>query len=83
MTDRAVLEPIFDRNLAAQSYGFRPGPGCKDALRRVDTLLKRGYSWVVDADQKNYFDTIPHAELLDRVREKWRMAGCSVWWRPT
>jgi RNA-directed DNA polymerase len=67
---RAVLEPIFERDFAAQSYGFRPGRGCKDALRRVDTLLQQGYSWVVDADLKSYFDTIPHSTLMDRVREK-------------
>ncbi len=67
---RAVLEPIFERDFAAQSYGFRPNRGCKDALRRVDALLKAGYNWVVDADLKSYFDTIPHAALLNRVREK-------------
>jgi len=67
---RAVLEPIFERDFAAQSYGFRPRRGCKDALRRVDTLLKQGYSWVVDADLKSYFDTIPHSTLMDGVREK-------------
>ena len=33
---KAVLEPIFERDFAAQSYGFRPKRGCKDALRRVD-----------------------------------------------
>jgi hypothetical protein len=37
---RNVLEPIFERDFAEQSYGFRPGRGCKDALARVDTLLK-------------------------------------------
>ena len=31
-------------------------------MRRVDALLKQGYSWVVDADLKSYFDTIPRAE---------------------
>ena len=67
---RAVLEPIFERDFAAQSYGFRPNRGCKDALRRIDDLLKAGYSWVVDADRKSYCDTIPHAALLHRVREK-------------
>ncbi len=67
---RAALEPIFERDFAAQSYGFRPNRGCKDALRRVDTLLKAGYSWVVDADLKSYFDTIPHSALLARVQEK-------------
>jgi RNA-directed DNA polymerase len=67
---RAVLEPIFERDFAAHSYGFRPGRGCKDALRRVHTLLEQGYRWVVDADLKSYFDTIPHTALLERVKTK-------------
>ena len=67
---RAVLEPIFERDFAAQSYGFRPKRGCKDALRRVDHLLKQGYSWVVDADLKSYFDTIPRSELIARIKAK-------------
>jgi len=67
---RAVLEPIFERDFAEQSYGFRPNRGCKDALRRVDALLKAGYNWIVDSDLKSYFDTIPHSALIGRVREK-------------
>jgi len=67
---RHVLEPILERDFAEQSYGFRPNRGCKDALRRVDQLLKAGDTWVVDADLKSYFDTIPHDQLLERVREK-------------
>ena len=67
---RHVLEPIFETDLAEHSYGFRPGRGAKDALRRVDTLLKAGYHWVVDADLKSYFDTIPHERLLALVRER-------------
>ena len=67
---RAVLEPIFERIFAAHSYGFRPGRGCKDALRRVNHLLQQGYHWVVDADLKSYFDTIPFELLLARVKEQ-------------
>jgi RNA-directed DNA polymerase len=67
---RHVLEPIFERNFAEHSYGFRPHRGCKDALRRVDDLLHHGYTWVVDADLKSYFDTIPQEELLARVADK-------------
>jgi RNA-directed DNA polymerase len=67
---RAVIEPIFERDFANHSYGFRPNRGCKDALRRVDSLLKAGYKWVVDADLKSYFDTIPHSALKQRVAEK-------------
>jgi RNA-directed DNA polymerase len=67
---RHVLEPIFETEFAEQSYGFRPGRGAKDALRRVDTLLKAGHVWVVDADLKSYFDTIPHDRLLALVRAR-------------
>jgi RNA-directed DNA polymerase len=67
---RLVLEPIFERDFAAQSYGFRPGRGCKDALRRVQHLLDAGYTHVVDADLQSDFDSIPHERLLARVREK-------------
>lgn len=67
---RHVLEPIFEKEFAEHSYGFRPGRGCKDALRQVDALLKHGYGWVVDADLKSYFDTIPHERLLSRLRER-------------
>ncbi len=67
---RMVLEPIYERDFAAQSYGFRPGIGCKDALRRVDALLKAGYIHVVDADLKSYFDTIPKDRLLALVAGK-------------
>lgn len=64
-----VIEPIFERVFAAHSYGFRPGRGCKDALRRVDHLLQTGNTWVVDVDLKSYFDTIPHDKLMERVKE--------------
>ena len=67
---RHVVEPIFEKEFAAHSYGFRPGRGCKDALRRVDALLKEGYVYVVDADLKSYFDTIPHGRLMSRLRER-------------
>jgi RNA-directed DNA polymerase len=65
-----VLEPIFERDFAEHSYGFRPGRGCKDALRRVDQLLQAGYFYAVDADLKGYFDSIPHDRLLMRLKDK-------------
>jgi RNA-directed DNA polymerase len=67
---RMVIEPIFEQEFAEQSYGFRPGRGCKDALRRVDELLKSGYCYIVDADLKSYFDTIPHDRLMALVSQK-------------
>jgi RNA-directed DNA polymerase len=67
---RNVLEPIFERDFAAESYGFRPGRGAKDALRRVVELLNAGYVYVVDADLQSYYDTIPRQALLERVEAK-------------
>jgi RNA-directed DNA polymerase len=65
---RHVLEPILERQFAEHSYGFRPNRGCKDALRRVDRLVKAGYKYTVDVDLKSYFDTIPHSRLLQELR---------------
>jgi RNA-directed DNA polymerase len=65
-----VIEPIFERDFAEQSYGFRPERSCRDALQRVDGLLQEGYTHVVDADLKGYFDSIPHDRLMDRLEEK-------------
>ena len=53
---KMALEPIFEHDFAEHSYGFRPGRGCKDALRRVNQLLKEGCTFIVDADLKSYFD---------------------------
>lgn len=65
-----VLEPIFDVTFAESSFGFRPGRGCHHALERVEALLNEGCVYVVDADLKSYFDTIPKDRLMDRVRER-------------
>lgn len=67
---KMVIEPVFEREFAPQSYGFRPGRGCKDALRRVDELLQSGLVHVVDVDIKGYFESIPHDKLLTLVRER-------------
>lgn len=67
---RMVIEPIFEHRFAEHSYGFRPGRGCKDALRRVQALLDEGHTWIVDADLKSYFDTIPKDRLMSRVQDR-------------
>jgi len=66
---KRVIEPIFEKEFLPMSYGFRPGKGCKDALRAVDGYLKEGYTHVVDADLKGYFDSIPHKLLEQRIEE--------------
>jgi len=64
---KMVIEPIFEHGFASQSYGFRPGRSCKDALRKVDELLESGHVHVVDIDIKGYFDSIPHNRLMKLV----------------
>ena len=65
-----VLEPIFEATFCPTSHGFRPGLGCRDALREVARLIQEGYTFVVDADLQSYFDTIPHERLMQRVEER-------------
>jgi RNA-directed DNA polymerase len=65
-----VIEPILDATFHERSFGFRHGRGCHDALRCVEGLLEAGYVYVVDADLKGYFDTIPKDRLLAIVQER-------------
>ena len=67
---KRVIEPIFESRFCETSYGFRPGRSCKDALRAVNGWLRQGYTHVVDADLKSYFDSIPHERLKARVAER-------------
>jgi RNA-directed DNA polymerase len=67
---KLVIEPIFEATFRATSYGFRPGRGCRDALREVDHWIKAGFTHVVDADIQGYFDSIPHDRLMGKVEER-------------
>lgn len=65
-----ALEPIFEAMFLPMSYGFRPGRGCRDALREVAQLIADGHTFVVDADFESYFDSIPQERLMQRVEER-------------
>jgi RNA-directed DNA polymerase len=65
-----VLEPIFESTFSEHSHGFRPGRSAHGALTAVLAHLEAGRVWVVDADLKGYFDSIPHERLLADVRRK-------------
>jgi len=64
-----VIEPILDHQFHERSFGFRHERGAHDALRIVEQKLQDGYVYVVDADLKGYFDTIPKDRLLALVKE--------------
>jgi RNA-directed DNA polymerase len=61
---RLVLEPIFEADFPDEQHGYRPERDALAAVKQVHSLLNSGHTQVVDADLSAYFDTIPHAELL-------------------
>jgi RNA-directed DNA polymerase len=67
---KLVVEPIFEADLEPNAYGYRPKRGAQGAVKKVHELLCDGYTDVVDADLSKYFDTIPHAELMQCVARR-------------
>jgi RNA-directed DNA polymerase len=61
---KLVLEPIFEADMDPAAYGYRPGRSASEAIQAVLMLLRQHYTDVVDADLSQYFDTIPHHELM-------------------
>lgn len=65
-----VLEPVFEADLQDEQHAYRPGRSAQNAVRRIESLLRRGHTEVVDADLSGYFDSIPHAELMKSVARR-------------
>ena len=78
-----VLEPIFEADLEPEQYAYRPMRSALDAVQAVHRLLNTGYTEVVDADLSGYFDSIPHAELMQclarRVSDKAVLHLVKLW----
>jgi len=80
---KAALEPAWEARFEANSYGFRPGRGTRDAVEAIHTTPNRhnGRQWVLDADSSGGFDTIDHAPLVATrpactpTRRQWLTAG--------
>lgn len=65
-----ILEPIFEADLQPEQYAYREGRSALDAVQEVHRLIRQGHRQVVDADLSGYFDSIPHAELLQSVARR-------------
>jgi group II intron reverse transcriptase/maturase len=78
-----VLEPIFEADLQPEQYAYRENRSALDAVQAVDQLLKAGYTEIVDADLSGYFDSIPHAELMQclarRISDKAVLHLLKLW----
>ncbi|MEC4817846.1 MAG: group II intron reverse transcriptase/maturase [Scytonema sp. PMC 1069.18] len=63
-----ALEPSWEARFEANSYGFRPGRGCHDAIEQCFARLQKGKdTWVLDADIKGAFDNISHDYILKTI----------------
>jgi len=68
-----VLEPLYEQDFHACSFGFRPGRSAHQALAFLRRRLgQMGGAWVIELDIRSYFDTIDHALLRDLVRQRVR-----------
>jgi RNA-directed DNA polymerase len=65
-----ILEPIFEADLEPTAYGYRPGRTALEAVQEVHRALCAGHTEVIDADVSNYFDTVPHADLLKSLARR-------------
>jgi RNA-directed DNA polymerase len=70
MAVKIVIEPIFEADFQDCSYGFRPKRSAHQALKKLKGLLNRGYTHVIDADLKSFFDTIPHGRLIKLIAKR-------------
>ena len=67
---KLIVEPIFEADFHACSYGFRPNRNAKMAVERIAAEIKGGKTEVYDADLSSYFDTIPHDKLFLALRKR-------------
>ena len=65
---KLALEPEWESRFEANSYGFRPGRSCHDAIEAIHTNINHKAKYVLDADLKGCFDNINHAALLNKLR---------------
>lgn len=64
---RRLINPIFEKLFHDNSFGFRPGRNCHQAVSKVKEYLEKGFLYVVDADIKGFFDNIPHELIMAEV----------------
>ncbi len=62
-----ILTPIFEDEFQENSYGFRPGRSCEQAVLKLMEYLNEGYEWIVDIDLEKFFDNVPQDKLMSYV----------------
>jgi RNA-directed DNA polymerase len=67
---KRILEPIFEQKFLDCSFGFRPNRSAHMAIDKIRQDWMDGYNFVIDADIKTYFDSIPHDKLISLIKEE-------------
>lgn len=62
-----ILTPVFEAEFQENSYGFRPGRSCGQAVLKLMEYLNEGYDWIVDIDLEKFFDNVPQDKLMSYV----------------
>lgn len=63
-----IISPIFEEQFNDNSYGFRPGRSCEQAVIKALEYLNDGYDWIVDIDLEKFFDTVNQDRLITIIR---------------
>jgi RNA-directed DNA polymerase len=70
MAAKIMIEPIFEADFEASSFGFRPKKSATEALEAVRIAGNQGHDFVVDADIKGHFDSIDQEKLMVLAGER-------------
>ena len=70
MSALLVLVPIFEADLQEEQYAYRKGRGAQEAVKQAHRLTNTGHREVVDADLRDFFGEIPHAEMMKSVARR-------------
>lgn len=62
-----ILTPVFEAEFQENSYGFRPGRSCEQAVLKLLEYLNEGYDWIVDIDLEKFFDNVPQDKLMSYI----------------
>ena len=70
-----VMEAIYEQDFHEDSYGFRAGKSCHQALKRInDVVMSKPVNHVIEVDIKGFFDNVEHSNLVEwlqvRIRDK-------------
>ncbi len=67
---KLILEPIFEADFQAGSFGYRLRRSPHDAIQRVSEAIIEGKTHIIDLDLRSYFDTVRHHIVLEKVARR-------------